>query len=140
MFDKFMRMFRGVSSGHGVSDDRSADAMFSLCMGELPMLILCRDANGWTLRYTEQFKSQNRVSPLVPFPDVEKVYQSKEIWPFFAVRIPSIARPEIQQTVRREKLDYSDVAAMLSRFGKRSIADPFELRPQSVGGHQVPAM
>ncbi|WDQ16792.1 hypothetical protein [Rhodopirellula sp. P2] len=135
-----MRMFRGVSSGHGVSDDRSADAVFLLCMGELPMLILSRDATGWSLRYTDEFKTQDRVSPLVPFPDVEKVYRSKEIWPFFAVRIPSIARPEIQRTVRSEQLDYSDVAAMLSRFGKRSIADPFELRPQPVGGRRVAAM
>lgn len=140
MFDKFMRVFRGVSSGHSVSDDRSTDAMFLLCMGELPMLVLLRDAGGWSLRYTEEFKDQDRVSPLVPFPDVTKVYRSKEIWPFFAVRIPSIARPEIERTVHSEQLDYSDVAAMLSRFGKRSIADPFELRLQSIGGHRVAAM
>jgi hypothetical protein len=132
MFDKFMRMFRGVASGQGDADDRSTEAVFVLCMGELPMLLLSHEGGGWTLRYTDQFKQQNRVAPLVPFPDVNKVYASKEIWPFFAVRIPSIARPEIERTVRAEKLDYSDVAAMLSRFGKRSIADPFELRRLSV--------
>ncbi len=139
MLNKFMRMFRGISSGHGESDDRSSAAMFLMCFGELPMLILSCDENGWTLRYTKQFKEQSRVSPLVPFPDVDKVYQSTELWPFFAVRIPSIARPEIKRTVRSENLDYSDLAEMLTRFGRKSIADPFELRRQTADTQTVHA-
>lgn len=140
MLDKILRQFRGVSSGRGgESIDRSTDAAFLLAFGKLPMLILSRHSDGWQLLYTEDFKNQERVAPLVPFPDVNKVYRSRELWPFFSVRIPSIARPEVKRTVREEKLDYDDVAAMLRRFGRKSIADPFELRPESTDQRAVPA-
>ena len=130
MLDKVLRYLRGVSSGRGAEAiDRSNDAQFVLVLGRLPILILSRTLDGWTMRYTEVFKNQKRVAPLVPFPDVNKVYRSTELWPFFSVRIPSIARPEVQRTVREEHLDYDDVAAMLRRFGRKSVADPFELRP-----------
>jgi len=132
MLDKVLRFFRGVSSGRGTEAvDRSKNAIFVLVLGRLPMLVLSRNSDGWTMRYTDAFKNQSRVAPLVPFPDVNKVYRSQELWPFFSVRIPSIARPEVERTVREEHLDYDDLAAMLRRFGRRSVADPFELRPES---------
>jgi len=125
-----LRYLRGVSSGRGTEAiDRSKDSEFVLVLGRLPMLILSRNSEGWTMRYTVAFKNQNRIAALVPFPDVNKVYRSSELWPFFSVRIPSIARPEVERMVREERLDYDDVAAMLRRFGRKSVADPFELRP-----------
>lgn len=129
MLDKIFRHFRGVSSGRGEeSVDRSTDAVFLLFFGKLPVLVLCHDEKNWRMFYTKEFKAQDKVKPLVPFPDIEKEYRSSELWPFFAVRIPSIARPEVRRTVTNEKLDYDDVAAMLNRFGRKSIADPFELK------------
>ena len=131
MLDKILRHFRGVSSGRGEeSIDRSTDAVFLLLYGKLPVLVLCHDPKGWRMFYTKEFKAQNKVKPLVPFPEVDKEYRSSELWPFFAVRIPSIARPEVLRTVQAENLDYDDVAAMLNRFGRKSIADPFELKPK----------
>jgi hypothetical protein len=132
MFDNIFRSFRAKSSGReGDFVDVSTEAVFMLVFGNLPILVLARNPNGWTMRYTEEFKNQHTLAPLVPFPDVNKNYQTAELWPFFAVRIPSIARPEVKRTVREEKLNYDDVAAMLRRFGRKSIADPFELRPQA---------
>jgi|688.fasta_scaffold416925_1 hypothetical protein len=130
MLDKVLRYLRGISSGRGADTiDRSSDSEFVLALGRLPMAVLSRNSEGWTLRYTDAFKKQNRIAPLVPFPDINKVYRSSVLWPFFSVRIPSIARPEVERTVRQEHLDYNDVAAMLRRFGRKSVADPFELRP-----------
>ena len=130
MLDKVLRYLRGVSSGRGTEAiDRSTDAEFVLALGRLPMLILSHNSDGWTMRYTDAFKKQSRIAPLVPFPDVNKVYRSPELWPFFSVRIPSIARPEVERMVREEHLDYDDAAAMLRRFGRKSVADPYELRP-----------
>lgn len=127
--EAFLRHVRSVTTGRGEeSIDRSTDAVFLMFFGELPVLVLCHNAQGWRMFYTKEFKAQDKVKPLVPFPDVDKEYRSTELWPFFAVRIPSIARPEVQRTVREENLNYDDVAAMLERFGRRSIADPFELR------------
>ncbi len=128
MFDKFMRLFRSMTSGmDSQSSDRSSDAAFILKLDSLPMLMLVRKNGVWIAQYTDEFKAQNRVKPLVAFPNVEKTYTSQELWPFFAIRIPSIARPEVVRTVEQEELDYEDSAAMLRRFGGRSIADPFEL-------------
>jgi hypothetical protein len=104
---------------------------FVLWFRKLPMMQLRRVGGMWELRYTDAFKAQSRLSPIVCFPDVDKVYRSAKLWPFFSVRIPSIARPEVQRTVREENLDYDDVAAMLRRFGRKSVADPFELRPDT---------
>ena len=140
MLDKVLRYFRGVSSGLSTEAiDRSKDAEFVLVLGRLPMLVLSRNPEGWTMRYTVAFKNQNRIATLVPFPDVNKVYRSAELWPFFSVRIPSIARPEVERTVREERLDYDDVAAMLRRFGRKSVADPFELRPDPDANELVAA-
>lgn len=131
MFNKFMRLFRSMTSGmDSLSSDRSSDAAFILKLDNLSMLRLFRKHGIWMAQYTDEFKAQDRVSPLVAFPDLEKTYESEELWPFFAVRIPSLARPEVVRTVEQENLDYHDSAAMLRRFGERSIADPFELKSQ----------
>lgn len=106
-----------------------SQAKFVLWFREVPILRLGLVGGVWELAYTEQFKNQSRLLPIVCFPEVGKVYRSDKLWPFFSVRIPSIARPEVQRTVREEHLDYDDVAAMLRRFGRKSVADPFELRP-----------
>jgi hypothetical protein len=107
----------------------ASDAAFVLWFRKVPILRLGLLGGIWELEYTAQFKAQTRLLPIVCFPDVNKVYRSGKLWPFFSVRIPSIARPEVQRTVREEHLDYDNVAAMLRRFGRKSVADPFELRP-----------
>lgn len=109
--------------------DQTRQASFLLWLKALPVLRLTFRGNAWELEYTAQFKAQSRLLPIVCFPEVDKVYRSGKLWPFFFVRIPSIARPDVQRTVREEHLDYDDVAAMLRRFGRKSVADPFELRP-----------
>ncbi len=111
------------------SRSNSPPAEFLLWFKTIPILRLAFSRGAWELAYTPQFKSQSRLPAIVCFPDVDKVYRSAKLWPFFSVRIPSIARPEVQRTVREEHLDYDDVAAMLRRFGRKSVADPFELRP-----------
>ena len=89
MLDKVLRFFRSVSSGRGTEAvDRSNNAIFVLVSGRLPMLVLSRNSDGWTMRYTDAFKDQSRVAPLVPFPDVNKVYRSQELWPFFRFEFP----------------------------------------------------
>ncbi len=117
----------------------ASEAAFVLWFRKVPILRLGFVGGVWELEYTEQFKAQSRLLPIVCFPDVDRVYRSGKLWPFFSVRIPSIARPEVQRTVREEHLDYDDVAAMLRRFGRKSVADPFELRPDPDANELVAA-
>lgn len=132
MFEKILRHFRSVATGReDESIDRSANAVFVLMYGDLPMAILSHISGEWTFAYTDEFKAQKEIAPLVPFRDLEKIYRSSELWPFFLVRIPSVARPEVERTIREENLDSDDLASMLQRFGRKSIADPYVLQPKN---------
>ena len=66
-------------------------------------------------------------APLFGFPDVEKIYESDVLWSFFAGRIPGLKQPDVQAIIEREHIDKNDIAALLERFGKKTIASPFEL-------------
>jgi hypothetical protein len=105
----------------------ASQVAFVLRFRKVPILRLGLVGGVWELEYTAQFKAQSRLLLIVCFPDVGKVYRSGKLWPFFSVRIPSIARPEVQRTVHEEHLDYDDVAAMLRRFGRKSVSGPFML-------------
>lgn len=74
-------------------------------------------------------KGSVAIAPLFGFPDVQKKYDSEILWPFFAGRIPGLKQPEIEQIIEREHIDKTDLAALLARFGRKTIANPFELMP-----------
>jgi hypothetical protein len=65
--------------------------------------------------------------PIVEFPDVDKIYESKELWQFFASRIPSPEQPEVGEILRREHISEDDSVSLLKRFGTRTISNPFQL-------------
>lgn len=91
-------------------------------IGELTL-----DNGYWTFRYTEAFKQQTRLVPIVDFPDIYKDYTSTELFPYFTYRIPSLARPQVQQIIRKQKIDSSNTVALLKHFGQRTIVNPFVL-------------
>jgi len=87
-------------------------------------------SNGeWTFIYSETFKSQNKITPLIDFPDKHKIYKHNELWPFFLSRIPGLGQPEIQHILEKENINKNDEAALLKRFGYRTISNPFILKP-----------
>jgi hypothetical protein len=63
----------------------------------------------------------------VEFPDVHKTYVNEELWQFFASRIPSTEQPEVEAILKREHVKEDDAVGLLKLFGKRTIANPFEL-------------
>jgi hypothetical protein len=83
----------------------------------------------WRFEYSDSFREQSVVRPLVQFPEVDRIYSSEYLWPFFALRIPSVGRDEIRRIVDGDDgLDEEDLAQMLRRFGRKSIANPFTLQ------------
>lgn len=82
----------------------------------------------WSFRYSEEFKKQDLIKPLVDFPDVDKEYRSEELQPFFAHRIPGLGQPKVKKIVEEENIDKHNEAKMLERFGKISITNPFQLQ------------
>lgn len=86
----------------------------------------CKDGI-WKFKYSEAFKVQHEYHALIGFPDLNKVYESKDLWPFFRIRIPGLKQPAIQEIVKKEQLDFTNEYELLKRFGKNTISNPYEL-------------
>jgi HipA-like protein len=102
-------------------------ATFRLLLRKLPVGVLSLRDGQWHFKYTDEFRQRKDLRPLVQFPLKEEAYTSEELWPFFGMRIPSLKQPSIQSTISREKIDQTDRVQLLRRFGKRTIANPYEL-------------
>jgi hypothetical protein len=106
-------------------------ANFELRYKNLPIGTLSLDNGIWIYEYSEEFKTQlssyDAIKPLVNFSDVRKRYESTELWPFFAARIPGLNQPQIQKVIEKEHIDETNPVQLLGRFGKSSISSPFLL-------------
>lgn len=103
------------------------DATFNVNLGKLLVGTLLYSAGVWYFSYSNEFKLQNRILPLANFPSKDKEYSTPDLWPFFASRIPSNAQLQIEKDKPKE-----DAVTLLRRFGRRTVANPYELFP--VGG------
>ena len=83
----------------------------------------------WKYEYSNEFKNQNSLLPLIDFPDINKNYESKDLWPFFMSRIPGMGQPMVQEIIKKEKVQEDDEVSLLKLFGKRTIANPYTLEP-----------
>jgi HipA-like protein len=82
----------------------------------------------WKFWYTDAFRQSDNLSPVANFPDANKVYESERLWPFFSVRIPSLKRKRIKDLVKKEGIREDDLIALLRRFGKQTLTNPFILK------------
>ncbi len=105
-----------------------AEAVFLLTYGDLLIGTLSAKQGLWHFEYSEEFRTQNDLRPILEMPNVNEVYQSPNLWQFFAMRIPSLEQPEIEEILEREHIEELDSIRLLERFGKRTIANPFELK------------
>jgi HipA-like protein len=113
--------------GHDDLHTPDSSAEFALLYEHLPIGRLSLENGTWKFQYTVQFKKQSEVKPLPDFPDVEKMYQSETLWPFFAFRIPGMNQPQVKQLVKEKGITEGDVVKLLDLFGCKSINNPFEL-------------
>ena len=128
LIDMLKRIYR---SRLGIAQDShvppGAHATFNLVYDGVPVGVLSVDGGQWVFRYTDEFKHNSRLRPIVEFPDTSKVYQTQELWPFFGTRIPSLKQAAVQEIVKNEQIDAKDQLQLLRRFGKRTITSPFVL-------------
>lgn len=87
----------------------------------------------WTFIYSDWFKNQSGIQPFANFPDVNREYVSEELPPFFESRLPGITQPQVEAFLRNQKNEQINEAetkvALLKKFGRLSITNPFELQP-----------
>ena len=100
---------------------------FFLKYGDLLVGTLSVEDGVWKFEYSDRFKQSKSLRPIVEFPDVDKIYESKALWQFFASRIPSPEQPEVEEILRREHISEDDSVSLLKRFGTRTISNPFQL-------------
>lgn len=81
--------------------------------------VLYHDGFNWTFEYSDKFKKQRKYNPIVNFPDVEKKYTSKVLWPFFTSRVPGKG----QLKLRKE--ENCDINVLLQKYGQKSATNPF---------------
>jgi HipA-like protein len=125
-FTKLSKKLLGLSTRTEVAP-RDLRVEFSLKYKHIPVGQLSLKDSEWVFSYTPEFRLHHDLRPIVEFPDIERVYSSKALWPFFQMRIPSRTQASVDQVIRREQIAEDDEAAMLSRFGRRTISNPYEL-------------
>lgn len=124
---KAFRHWLGKGAVEPTPDDREAE--FHLAYDDLHIGTLTHHDGQWTFEYTDGFRARQDLRPIANFPDVTRVYKSDELWPFFAFRIPSANSDAVQRIAERDHVDIRSEVEMLRRFGRRTIANPYELEP-----------
>jgi len=89
------------------------------------------DEQWFYFRYLAAFKLA-RLAPLPGLPDSDEGLWSRQLWAYFAERIPDIHRPEIEALMRERKINRFDELEMLEALGSQTVTDPFEIRRAEV--------
>ena len=102
---------------------------FKLMLGPLVIGTLRADHTQWVFAYSDEFRNQSEILPIVDFPSVNQEYRTRILWPFFALRIPSLAQPAVREFIRSQPGAKADEGVLLKEFGARCAANPFRLVP-----------
>ena len=78
----------------------------------------------WYFEYSEEFKSQKDIAPILSFPNTNKVYSGKELWSLFTSRIPDNTN---ESTDNNKKESNSNLIDLLKSYGQKTITNPFDL-------------
>lgn len=103
---------------------------FILKVDNINLGVLKHENGEWSFAYTEEFKEhKDEYNHIVGFPDLYKIYRRDTLWPFFLIRIPGLKQPAVQEIIQKEKINQESEVQLLKRFGRKTIANPYELLP-----------
>lgn len=85
----------------------------------------------WVFKYAEWIKNQSEIKPFANFPDLNKEYIPEGLSPFFESRLPGVSQPQVEDFLKGKEMtkEGDTKLALLKKFGRRSITNPFELQP-----------
>jgi hypothetical protein len=95
--------------------------------GDTPVAELSRQQGRYLFRYLEAFKNRG-LTPLPGLPDLDEVYESKELFPYFEERIPDTRERPIRDWITRQGLPVDDKLTLLAVLGRKVITDSYEIR------------
>ena len=122
---KIQHLFKSAEQEVELSTPTDISVEFELSYQKLVIGTLKLNNGVWTFAYSDNFKQQNEINPIVDFPNKDKIYRSTGLFPFFAFRIPSLQRLKLQKIVAEDIS--TDEVSLLKTFGKQSIANPYQL-------------
>jgi HipA-like protein len=88
---------------------------------------LSQERGVFIFRYRSDYASSPGAEPISAFPDLNEVYESAELWPFFAVRIPPSERSDVRAALKERGLRPEQTLEVLGTMAKRSISNPYQL-------------
>jgi len=103
--------------------------IFKIMLGSLFVGTLRAEGGEWFFAYSQEFRDQRQIKPIVDFPILNREYRSRNLWPFFALRIPSPRQPAVREFISKMPEEKADEGILLKEFGGRSAANPFRLVP-----------
>ena len=128
MLDIFKKWFSKGDADLEMILPKEEKAVFILLVDGIKIGILFCEDGEWVFNYTDEFKSYtNEYKLIVGFPDVNKEYRSRTLWPFFRIRIPGLKQPSVKEILENENINKQNEVALLKRFGRKTIANPYEL-------------
>ncbi len=114
----------------GIKPSEGEHVSFVVVLGNLEVGKLVKDHGEWVFHYSDAFRRQNRVKPIVDFPYPERNYRSRQLWPFFLLRLPSTDQPSVKRFAQKHGVREWNETMLLKHFGRHSIANPFQLVPE----------
>lgn len=129
MIKKLKKFFSKGDSDFSMHLPKEEKTSFILKLDDLVVGKLSCENGTWNFQYSSEFKEKSeKYKPIVGFPDLDKVYKSDTLWPFFRIRIPGLKQPLIKEILQQENIDVRNEVALLKRFGERTIANPYWLK------------
>ena len=128
MIAKLKKIFKSKPTTPISLTHKETSHLFALKYHQLEMGSLKFLNNYWVFEYSEVFKKQQEITPLIDFPDLDKIYKSEMLWPFFSNRIPSIKQPKIQDYISKHPTESKNTVKLLEVFGEYSVNNPFRLQ------------
>lgn len=89
---KLWNKYGSIEGQEAIFTPTGVNVDFNLTYRNLIVGVLRLRDGEWCFKYSEEFKQQTQIKPLTDFPDVNKVYASKELYPFFVERIPGMGQ------------------------------------------------
>jgi HipA-like protein len=129
MIKKIINRIWSFDGNENISTPTDINANFVLKYKDLDIGVLSLTKGIWKFAYTDDFKNQKEITPLIEFPEIDKEYTSKVLWPFFSYRIPGLNQPAVKEIIEREHIDANNEVDLLKKFGKITIFNPFLLMP-----------
>jgi hypothetical protein len=115
----FNRLSRTVTSYRQINPEPEKVVTFSLNYGKVSIGMLHYAGGIWRFEYSDEYRQFKPVLPIVDFSNIDRTYEQRVLWPFFAARIPGYLPNESDKT--------KDAAELLKLYGRRSINNPYEL-------------